>query len=96
MRDTLTHARKTLMGADLSFGRTVTTGCGKRRERDRTVVGPAGVTCPACRAWGEQDELEHASMADAAARISDGPDQAARFQAIAREHRAAADVWARP
>jgi len=96
MTDNLIHTRKTIMGIDLSFGKTTTTGCGKRRAMERTSTDLAVISCPACRDWRRQDELEMAGMAEAAAsagitesRSGMGPDE---FRALAAQHRHAAET----
>jgi hypothetical protein len=106
MKDPLTHARKTLMGDDFSYGKTVATWCGKRRIRDLTPVGPEGVTCTRCRITAANMELDLSKIADLAAGIG-CPDhlgrsepgcraceaQDAQFANLAEQHRAAARVW---
>jgi hypothetical protein len=93
-KDSLTHARKTIMGIDLAFGATTGTGCGKRRALDLTSTDLAVITCPACREWRRSQELELASMADAVATLDQvdiksgmGPDD---FRALAEQHRTTA------
>lgn len=103
MRDDRIHAEKTLMGLSLAIGKTVGTGCGKRRERERTSTDPAKVTCLECRQWAAADELEMAGMADAAASIppelidrADLPGGPHDFRALAGKHRDAAARWSAP
>lgn len=100
MKDPLTHGRKTIMGADLSFGRTVTTACGKRRLTRDTSTDPARVDCPGCRAWAAANERELAGMARAAADIVTRHPEMARpgqapglFTETAREHDTRAKTW---
>jgi hypothetical protein len=100
MRDSHIHAEKTIFGTSLAFGATVGTGCGKRRERERTSTDPAVVTCPECRKWGAAQELEMAANADAVASLpaeflaGDGVGWTADdFRNLARQHRATAQKW---
>jgi hypothetical protein len=99
-RDTRIHGRKTIIGFDLTFGKTTTTPCGKTRPRERTSADPAQVTCPDCRAWAAGEEREMADMASAAARIlRENPEYPAHdytpadFESIADGHLANAARW---
>ena len=96
--DPAIHGRKTIMGADLTFGATVTAPCGKRRPADRTSADPARVTCPECRTWAAGQERELARQALAAAEIAgEYPDMApytpADFAQTADRHAARAARW---
>ena len=98
MTDQLTHGRKTYTGADLSFGASVTTPCGKRRPRERTSTDPAEVTCLYCRTWYATEAREIADMARAAADIArQHPGLTAAppgdFTETARAHDARAEQW---
>ena len=100
--DPAIHGRKTIMGADLTFGATVTAPCGKRRPADRTSADPARVTCPDCRAWAAGQERELARQALAAAEIAGEysgltPYTPEDFMQHADRHEARAKQWdARP
>ena len=95
--DPAVHGRKTIMGADLTFGATVTAPCGKRRPAERTSSDPAVVTCPECRAWAAGEERELARQALAAAEIArtypTAPYTPGDFTQTADRHEARAARW---
>jgi hypothetical protein len=101
VKDTHVHAEKTNFGISLAFGKTVATGCGKRREKGRTSTDPAEITCPECREWGAREELVMAENAEVVAGLPGdflarhGPATREDFEALASKHRAAAREWRR-
>jgi hypothetical protein len=99
--DPAVHGRKTIMGADLTSGATVTAPCGKRRPAERTSADPARVTCPDCRAWAAGQERELAEQALAAAEIAReypqlSPFTPGGFTQTASDHEARAKRWDGP